>query len=276
MKRNGMLAILTAMIAMALGSPARAQQQAPPEQKPPEKKQETSVAEAARKAREQKGTPAKPTRVFTNDNLPSGTTGVSMVGSGAGGTGEAGAAAEGTAAGEASAEGGVDEAEVQKLRERVDALKKELDLLMRDFNLRNQQFSSNPGYMRDAAGKAALDQLEAQKNAKQQELADAEAQLKEMESKRRAAPAAPVSPEKAQQAMMQKAAALREELARVEAEMERIRAEAAKNGQTLYGTTASGGGFTADMLAQMEKRRAELQKQIADLEEEARRAGAKI
>jgi len=82
----------------------------------------------------------------------------------------------------------------------------------------------------------------------------------------------PITPEKERDAFVARVRPLRQELERVEAEIQRVRAEADGRGMTLYGVTA-GGSMTANQLQQLENRRANLLSRIAALEDEARRAG---
>ena len=152
-------------------------------------------------------------------------------------------------------------------------------MLSREFDLSRQQFYSNPNYSADRAGKAALDALEAQRTQKQQEAQQAEAKIKELEARLKEVedrvgpkPQEPQTEEQQRGNWAEKIRALRDELARVEDELNRMRSEAAAAGQSLYGRTV-GGSQTADRLAMLERRRSELRQQIADLEEQARRAG---
>jgi len=246
--------------------------------------QEPSVAEAARRARLEKERAPKAVKVWTNDNLPSGPGAASAVGGGApaaapsagGGEVTAGAAA---ASPEQAKELADTEKELAGVKQRLATARTDLELLGRDYDLQRQQFYSNPGYAGDSAGKARLDALEAQRNSKQQEVqqlqqdqAALEDKLKTLKAAAGPKPAEPTTPEQDRAAWVSKIRPLREELARVEGEINRIRSEAAAQGQTLYGTT-TGGSMASGMLEQLENRRRELQAQIAQVEDDARRAG---
>lgn len=246
--------------------------------------QEPSLAEAARRARREKERAPKAEKIWTNDNLPSGPGAVSAVGGAAPSTGGGEAAVEAGAAPAASPEQAKDLADTEKelagAKQRLATAKTDLELLGREYDLQRQQFYSNPGYADDGAGKARLDALEVQRNAKQQEVqqlqqdqAALEDKLKTLQAAAGPKAAEPTTPEQDRAAWVTKIRPLREELARVEGEINRIRSEAAAQGQTLYGTT-TGGSMASGMLEQLENRRRELQGQIAQVEEDARRAGA--
>jgi hypothetical protein len=69
--------LATAILGLATVPLALAAQE---KQAPPPPPKHESVAEAARKAREQRKTPAKPAKVYTNDNIGSGPGTISVVG----------------------------------------------------------------------------------------------------------------------------------------------------------------------------------------------------
>lgn len=124
--------------------------------------QQESLADAARRAREQKKELPPAKRVFTNDDLPApGTAAVSVVGSvassgGAGDTTSAEGAAAQTAGGSAAdvkaADKGKkssdDEAAWRKkfseLRAKIAGTEKEIDIMQRELNLNRQQYYSDP------------------------------------------------------------------------------------------------------------------------------------
>jgi chromosome segregation ATPase len=247
--------------------------------------QEPSLAEAARRARREKERAPKAEKVWTNDNLPSGPGAASAVGGGApattpsAGGGEVAAGAAATASPEQAKDLADTEKELAGVKQRLATAKTDLELLSRDYDLQRQQFYSNPGYAGDSAGKARLDGIAAQRNSKQQEVqqlqqdqAALEDKLKTLQAAAGPKPTEPTTPEQDRAAWVSKVRPLREELARVEGEINRIRSEAAAQGQTLYGTT-TGGSMASGMLEQLENRRRELQAQIAQVEDDARRAG---
>jgi hypothetical protein len=122
--------------------------------------QQESLADAARKVREQKKEMPRAKRVYTNDELASqGSAAVSVVGSaapsaGAGETTSAGGAAEqtggGAAAGAKPAEKNPAEDEAawrkkfSELRAKIAGDEKEIDIMQRELNLSRQQYYSDP------------------------------------------------------------------------------------------------------------------------------------
>lgn len=243
--------------------------------------QPASLGEAARQARLQKKQAAQAKRVWTNDNLR--TSGASIESGAAqpapgGEEGGAGVASGEAGAAEPSPEQEKERAEVEKdlaaAKELLARLQQEIELLKRDYNLRREQHYSNPGYASDTAGKAALDTLQRQIQAKGEEVQQAQQKITGLTEKlealnRELGPKKekPLTPDEQRASWGAKLRPLREELARVEAELARLR--------TLMTPPApgAGGNPTTDMFLQFEKRRGELQRQIAALEEEARRAG---
>jgi chromosome segregation ATPase len=107
-----------------------------------------SVADAARKAQEEKKTPAKPAKVFTNDNLDTIKGQISVVGPTPDKTADAAPADD-----KAKAEGEKTPASKGEAywKEKFAAARKkqaddehELDVLQREFNLKSQQYYSDP------------------------------------------------------------------------------------------------------------------------------------
>ncbi|HXJ12738.1 MAG TPA: hypothetical protein VNH19_10740 [Candidatus Limnocylindrales bacterium] len=164
--------------------------------------QEQSVAEAARKAKEQKKTAAKPTTVITNDTLKPATPATvqnataateSMPGTKAASSDAATDAA--TAAEPASASS---EAEAAKKKAEIEALKlqvadkaKEVDLQQRELALANESYYSRPDFSKDPDGKAKLDAMQSDLTQKKDELAQLKAKLKALAPDADQKPAAP-------------------------------------------------------------------------------------
>jgi len=241
------------------------------------------LAEAARQARQQKRQAPKAAHVYTNDNLPSG-------------PGEAGRLAAGAplstsvtepaGAAESAAEQGATkqeekkraelEAEISKTKQTLAVLKKDLDLLSRDYDLQRQQFFSSPAYSSDTAGRARYDALGNQVNAKRQEVQETEQKLGALEDKlkeidQKLGPKKETSkPSEDAASWRGKLQPLRDELARVEEQIAQMRA--ATTGTVPY-QPGEWSGFTGNSIAQLERKRSELQRQIAEIEDEARRAG---
>lgn len=171
------LAILVCSFALYFAWPAPA---SPQDQQP-------SLAEAARRAREQRKHAPKAARVWTNDNLPT-TAGaaVSVVGLAAEPVAPeeaqpAGPLAKAAASEEKDKERKETEAALARAKEQLENAQKELDLLQRDFNLQRQQYYSNPAYTSDTVGKERLATLRGQIDAKQQEVQQAKEKIAALE-----------------------------------------------------------------------------------------------
>ena len=158
--------------------------------------QQVSVAEAARRAREQKKDAAKPVTVVTNDTLEPAkaeTPGVTQaaVTNGAGSaqgteltvasatSGQQGAAGSaGTpAAKEAPADDAASKAELTALRQEIKEKQSEVDLAQRELTLESDNFYSRPDFSQDTSGKAKLDAMQNDVAQKQDELAQLKAKL---------------------------------------------------------------------------------------------------
>lgn len=102
-----------------------------------------SLAEAARKAREAEKNAPKATTVFTNDNIPSSSTGVSVVGQASASSGEAASSET-----QATAAGDNDEAAWRKrfadARHKIDQDQEDLTVMQREMGELNVQYYANP------------------------------------------------------------------------------------------------------------------------------------
>jgi hypothetical protein len=154
----------------------------------------SSVADAARRAREQKKNAPKPARTLTNDDLPAAPPAGRSAAAPAGGTesaapdqanteSEAGAPAKAPGAGETAAPA----AGAQKKKAEIEAALKrakaelaqaqsELDVLQRKSALDSDSFYSQTDYSHDSDGKARLD-------ADAQQVNDKKSQVDELKSK---------------------------------------------------------------------------------------------
>jgi hypothetical protein len=147
-----------------------------------------SLAAAARKAREQKKNAAKPAKVFTNDDLPTGG-GISTVGDDKG--------SDASAAGKQDTDAGAPSDEKHwrdlfaKLRHKLDQDQGELDVLQREIGVAQVQFyggdpnkamndqTSGTPFGSDYAKKLAdIDAKKKQVDADKQAIADAEDELR--------------------------------------------------------------------------------------------------
>jgi predicted RNase H-like nuclease (RuvC/YqgF family) len=134
-----------------------------------------SVAEAARRAREQKKTAVKPVKVITNDDLKPAIPSSPQQTAASAPTISQGAAAQVPAEQAATTTPSADKAEKEKrateladLKKQLAAAQSDLDLLQRQLALQRDTYYSNPDYVHDTAGKAQLDQLKQQISDKQQ------------------------------------------------------------------------------------------------------------
>ena len=152
----------------------------------------TSVADAARRAREQKKNAAKPARTLTNDDLPPAPAAAQPA---AAPTGEntadiqpkpEGAAAPSKASASADAPAQTDtaarkhaeiEAALKRAKAELAQAQGELDVLQRKTALDSDALYSKPDYTRDTEGKARLDADAQQVNDKKSQVDDLKAKL---------------------------------------------------------------------------------------------------
>jgi hypothetical protein len=170
--------------------------------------QDTSVAEAARRAQEQKKSTPKSLKVITNDNLPgapkpdaTAAAGTQPAPSQLANTTEAAqpASADTTpapaAAADAKAPAAPDNAaakpEVAALKRQIADQQKEVDLLLRLHALDQDAFLANPDHAKDPRGKAKLDTQQEEIHAKVAELAALKAELDAIVPGESAKPPAP-------------------------------------------------------------------------------------
>ena len=161
----------------AQSTPAASQNQNPPQPAAP---QQDSLAEAARKAREQKKETPKPAKVFTNDNIPTGG-GISTIGEDKeSATGQAGGA-------QAAAPSGPNDEKFwrdkfAKLRHKLDQDQAELDVMQREIGVAQVQY-----YGGDPT-KAVNDAMSQQPfgSAYTKKLADIDAKKKQVEADKQA------------------------------------------------------------------------------------------
>ena len=214
MNASRLVALFALGVLAATTVPARAQQ----DQGAP------SVAEAARRAREQKAAAAHPAQVWTNDNIPTTPRSISVIGQAESATpsGEAPAVPEkkpaeasaapaaGPEAKPAESDAGKDkemesagaEAELAQARARLESLKTDYDLMERTYVLDQQTYYGKPGFASDKEGKDHLDAEERDLAAKREEVKQAEQKVQELErmvNEQKAKPAeekpvAPVTP----------------------------------------------------------------------------------
>jgi hypothetical protein len=165
--------------------------------------QEPSVAEAARKAREQKKTPAKPSTVITNDTLKPATPATVQQAPAAAASNPGAEATPGNGATPDTANAAQpakrpSEQEIAQKKEKIEALKqdiadkaKEVDLQQRALALENESYYSRPDFSKDPDGKAKLDGMQSDLAQKKGQLAQLKAKLKELGPDAEQKPAAP-------------------------------------------------------------------------------------
>jgi hypothetical protein len=159
----------------------------------PQSQDTQSVAEAARRAREQKKTAPKPARVITEDDVrpaapdaapASPTSGFPVPSSGG-------------AANPPAADGSKypkDSQEVAQLKEQLKQVQSDLDLMQRELALAQDTYFSNPDYVHDTAGKAKLDAQKQQIGDKQEEVARLKARILELQPPQDTTATAPTPP----------------------------------------------------------------------------------
>lgn len=246
---------------------------------------EESLGEAARRIRGQKRMASVTEKVWTNDNLPSGEIGLVSRAPNADefaiavGREDSDISAESRTAPTAEEERvrAAAETAVAEEKARLATLKNDLTLLQRDYDLSRQQFYSNPGYADDEAGQQRLNAQQAQIDAKAAEIAATEARVTALEQElaavnERLGPrqVTPPTPAELQAQWGARVEPLQRELQAVEAEIARVRAQIPN---TAVPSAAAGSDFTQDQLNRLEGRRADLQRQIVAIQEDARRAG---
>lgn len=147
-----------------------------------------SVADAARRTRDQKKPPAKPAKVITDEDLkPAAPASPATPGSpdaaapaAAPSSSVSSTAAPASATGTTPAADAKDQKEPKEVTELKAQIKKALDdlnLVLREQTLENDKYFSNPDYAHDTAGKAKLDELIQEAIGKQQTLDQLKAHL---------------------------------------------------------------------------------------------------
>jgi enamine deaminase RidA (YjgF/YER057c/UK114 family) len=152
-----------------------------------------SVADAARRARDQKKPPAKPAKVITDEDIkpaaqtnpatPASQDAAAAAAAPASSASSTAAAASAPAAGSSPAPDAKDQKESKEVTELKAQIKQALDdlnLVLREQSLENDKFYSNTDYAHDTAGKAKLDELLQQATDKQQVLDRLKAHLAQL------------------------------------------------------------------------------------------------
>jgi enamine deaminase RidA (YjgF/YER057c/UK114 family) len=136
-----------------------------------------SVADAARRARDQKKPPAKPAKVITDEDLkpaPQASPATPASPDAAAANAAPASSTSSTSAPTASTSPAPDakdqkeSKEVTELKAQIKQALDDLNLVLREQSLENDKFYSNTDYVHDTAGKAKLDELIQQASDKQQ------------------------------------------------------------------------------------------------------------
>jgi hypothetical protein len=168
----------------------------------------TSIADAARRSRELKKEQPKSTKVWDNDTIPTKPGDVSVIGQApataasddsatksadddAKTADKAGdptstpvtPAAERAEASETAQKIAAIQADLAAAKAHLQSTKADLDILQRTFVLDSQMYYSKPNYVADKDGAAKIDGEKAEVDAKQQEVADAQMKVDQLEAK---------------------------------------------------------------------------------------------
>jgi DNA repair exonuclease SbcCD ATPase subunit len=161
-----------------------------------QEQQPQTLADAAKRSREQKKDQPKATHFWDNDTVPKSPNAVSVVGQASTasapaeertatpsvGAGAAAPASDANAANNSN-DSAQAKAELSDAKESLKKLKDELDLLTRQYNLDQQSHYGKPDYASDTAGADKLKSEESQVEAKKQEVAEAQKKADEAQAK---------------------------------------------------------------------------------------------
>jgi len=220
-------------LAILLLLPVNSASARPPQQQQYHEEDPSNVADAARRAREQKKEQPKPAKVWDNDTIPKKPGEVSVIGqtpaaaegddsteggaakdadaaakptagaegadnaakpaneaasgapgaASASGTGDAGEPSEKKDGDKLAAEIAAIQADLTAARAQLQTAKADLDVSQRKFNLDSQTYYSKPNYSADKDGAANIDAEKAELEAKQQQVADAQMRVDQLEAK---------------------------------------------------------------------------------------------
>lgn len=135
-----------------------------------------SVAEAARRARQQKEAASKPTTVLTNDNLPAAPDSTTNTNSAA----NTNAQPDSPASDGQSASDSGKKDEIDALKKQIAEKQQSVDVLRRDLALEQDNFYRKQDYQRDSAGKQKLDSMQSDLKTQEDELSALKAKLTDL------------------------------------------------------------------------------------------------
>jgi hypothetical protein len=147
--------------------------------------QQDSPADAARRAQAQKKSQPQAAKVWDNDNIPSTNNNISVVGQASDG----GPTASTSAAPTQKKGGAVTPeqkagilADLNASKAQLESLKTDLDIAQRKYALDQQTYQSNPNYVDKSSGAQALDEEKEQIAAKEQEIAQAQKKVDDLQA----------------------------------------------------------------------------------------------
>ncbi len=169
------------LLVVPAGSLAAQQQQ--DQSTPPATQQPESLADAARRAREQKKDHPKPTKVWDNSNLPSGSN-ISVVGKepDAGAAAQTDANATNSATPAKSGDKAAIQSQYDEAKKELDSLRTDLDIAQRKYVLDDQMYRSEPNFTSDKQGAAAMEEEKSDVEAKHDQVTEAQKKLDELQS----------------------------------------------------------------------------------------------
>jgi hypothetical protein len=176
-----------AVLLISGGAMVAVAQEAPAQDQNAGGSQQESLADAARKAQADKKEPAATPKVWDNDSISSVPGNVSVVGQE-----NSGAPANQQAAGQnANAQTPEQKAAMQSeladAKAKLDSLKGDLDIEQRKYALDEQTYISNPNHEMDKSGAANLQNEKDDIAAKQQEIADLQKKIEDLQAQAAAA-----------------------------------------------------------------------------------------
>lgn len=192
----GFILLLALPVKFAVARPLGKQQTS-------DQQQPASIADAARRTREQRKSHPQVTHSWDNDNIPTNPNEVSVVGSPAAPPADenapsaradkaAGAPASAQKAGAAPPSGDAakdakEEAavrsELESAKDRLKILMTDLDILSRQYTLDQAQYYSKPDYSSDRDGQERVNKEQSDVEAKRQEVAEAQKKVDELQAK---------------------------------------------------------------------------------------------
>lgn len=175
-----------ALLLVSSGAAAAIAQEAPAPDQSAGAAQQESLADAARRAQAQKQEQPAAPKVWDNDSISSVPGNVSVVGQEGAGAGandqNAQQAAGQNGAAPTPEQKAAIQSELSDAKAKLDSLKGDLDIAQRKYGLDEQTYISNPNHEMDKSGAAALQSEKDDIAAKQQEIADLQKKIEDMQA----------------------------------------------------------------------------------------------